>query len=65
MDVTPGTAARAPGPGLEPGSGLGDDDDDDDDPNLGPSEPDACYFELIDPATGVTYVVGVLDCGVS
>jgi hypothetical protein len=31
-------------------------EEDDDDPNLGPSEPDACYFELIDPATGVTYV---------
>jgi hypothetical protein len=36
--------------------GLGVEEEDEDDPNLGPSEPDACYFELIDPATGVTYV---------
>lgn len=54
--VPPSGAGRGPSGMGEGEDGLGVEEEDEDDPNLGPSEPDACYFELIDPATGVTYV---------
>ncbi len=57
VDVVPPSGAGSGPRGMGEGEdGLGVEEEDEDDPNLGPSEPDACFFELIDPATGVTYV---------